>query len=105
MTVSSFELFIGIICATIPTLRPGYNVFKGKMQSTYATSKNRSFSKKRSYQTFGDSVAILPPPAAHTQGQPLEELGIVKTITIDVDPESVDKSGDHSLPSLHFDRN
>ncbi len=44
-------------------------------------------------------------PAAHTQGQLLEELGIVKTTTIDVDPDSVDRSGDHRSPSLHFDKN
>lgn len=103
--MSSFEVFIGVVCATIPTLRPGYNVLKDKMRSTYTTWKTQSLSRKRSYRTCGDSVSILPPPAVHTQGQPLEELGIVKTTTIDVDLESIDRSRDHSFPSLHFDRN
>jgi hypothetical protein len=103
--MSSFEVFIGVVCATIPTLRPGYNFFKDKMRGKYATWKNQSVSRKRSYQTFGNNVTILSPPAAHTQGQLLEELGIVKTTTIDVDPESVDRSGDYSSPSLHFDKN
>ncbi len=79
------------------------------MGSYWTRLRTGSLSKKRSYQSFNDEEGILPPQQAHLNksrtGEPAhQELYILKTTTIDVDPEMNNCSKSKSQAGLDLER-